>query len=155
MKDFAPLNMPRVIISDGKLQNRKKPYYVLSNPDPYAAYNNVHLSDSGNGTIYISFDQLKVGQRIEIIIHSYVSEARQNKDKLYVSATLINGKFIPRRKLNGIREIYGFFALIILWIVLIAAGINVTLLSLGVLLVPQIIKLVSMVTESIYRRKIE
>ena len=109
MSDFAPKNMPHILINGGKLQKRKKPFGVLSNPDVFAMYNNVELSYDGKWIINITFDQLKAGQNIEIIVHSLSPKNQQEKIKLGVAATLKNGKFICKKQL---RAKYGMIQII-------------------------------------------
>lgn len=101
MSDFAPKNMPHILINGGKLQKRQKPYRVLPNPDAFAMYNNVTLSYDGEWIINITFDQLKAGQNIEIVVHSLSSKNHQEKIKLGVAATLKNGKFICKKQLRA------------------------------------------------------
>lgn len=119
MADFAPLNMPHIAIVNGRLQKREKPYYVLPNPDAFAMYNNVELSDDGKSTINITFDQLKKGQSIEIVVHSLIAENSKSRIKLGVAATLRNGNFIYKKQLWAR---YGMVQIIISAIVLIAVS---------------------------------
>ena len=109
MPDFAPLNMPHILINGGRLQKRNRPYRVLPNSDLFAMYNNVKLSYDGKWTINITFDQLKVRQNIEIIVHSLFPENHQERIKLGVAATLKNGKFICKKQL---RATYGVIQMI-------------------------------------------
>lgn len=105
MSDFAPLNMPHIEIAEGKLQRRQKPYYVLPNPDPFAMYNNVQLSDNGDRIISITFDLLKAGQNMEIVVHSLVPLSRRAESNLYVGATLKDGDFIGKKQMMFMRSL--------------------------------------------------
>ncbi len=100
MSDFAPLNMPHLLINGGELQGRKNAYYIIHNQDPFAMYNNVRLSYDGKHCIYIEFDLLKAGHSIEVVVHSLFPETSNNKIKLGVAATLKNGKFISEIELR-------------------------------------------------------
>ena len=108
MSDFAPLNMPHILINGGRLQRRDNPYKVLPNPDPFAMYNNVKLFYDGESTINVEFDQLKAGQNIEIVVHSLIPENHRGL-KLGVAATLKNGKFISKKQL---RASYGMIQIV-------------------------------------------
>lgn len=123
MSDFAPLNMPHILINGGVLQEREKPYRTLKNPNPFAMYNNVRLSYDGKWTINITFDQLKAGHTIEIVVHSLFPKNQQKRVKLAVGATLKNGNYISKKQL---RAIYGMIQIIVTaigWMVLMAVPV--------------------------------
>ena len=123
MKDFAPLNMPHIIIIEGKLQQINKPYYILSNPDPFAMYNNVtlnHKLKDGIDYVYIKFDMLKPGQSIEIVVHSLCLDERKSRIRVAVAATLIDGRFYRKKQLmakNGLYLMFASMAIVLLIII--------------------------------------
>ena len=139
MSDFAPLNMPHILIVNGELQERKKPFFVLPNPDPSAMYNNVRLSYDGNGMINIIFDQLKAGQNIEIIVHTLVPDSYQGKIKLGVSATLKYGKIMSMKQL---RATFGLIMMVVT-----AAALP---LFTNLLMIPNTAKNISMIAMMIW-----
>ena len=122
MKDFAPLNMPRIIINGGKLQDKENAYYVLTNPDPFAMYNNVKLKYD-DVTISISFDQLKKGQSIEIVVHTLIKDNSPSKIKLAVAATLKNGAFICKKQLRSYHMIVQTIMTYVLVLIFVALPI--------------------------------
>lgn len=120
MSDFAPMNMPRIMIMDGKFQKRQKPYYVLPNPNPFAMYNNVCLNDEDGQTVYITFDQLKAGHTIEVVVHSLIDRNYHGRVKLAVAATLVDGKFIPRKSLRAMHAMIQIIVSAIAFLIFLA-----------------------------------
>lgn len=159
MSDFAPLNMPHIQIVEGKLQRREKPYYVLPNPDPFAMYNNVRLSDNGDKTINITFDQLKQKQNIEIVVHSLIALNRQSRIKLSVAATLRNGRFISMKQLRAQRALIqmlvsAILLLVILRLPMIPDATKLTVMIALAIWWPLSVKLVDLVSYYGIRKKI-